>query len=103
MVLRGAGTGRWTLTLTLLIDNFWYFQPHEVPESYKRSSREKSVTASEEGRSGTAGSRDRKMDSDSDEDVPLVKVKEGRVSTAVYESCNEINCQQGVQLVGQTR
>ena len=55
-----------------------------MPESYKRSSREKSVTASEEGRSGATRSRDRKMDSDSDEDVPLVKVKEERVSAAVY-------------------
>ena len=45
-----------------------------MPESYKRNSREKSVTASEEG-----GGKDKKVDSDSDEDVPLVKVKEERV------------------------
>ena len=51
-----------------------FFQPHEVPESYKRNSREKSVTGSEEG-----STREKKLDSDSDEDVPLVKVKEERV------------------------
>lgn len=50
--------------------------PHEVPESYKRNSREKSVTASEEGCAG--GSREKKVDSDSEEDVPLVRVKEER-------------------------
>ena len=61
--------------------NVPYFQPHEVPESYKRNSREKSVTASEEG--GVAGSREKKMDADSDEDVPLVKVKEERVSACL--------------------
>ena len=49
-------------------------QPHEVPESYKRNSREKSVTASEEG------TGEKKPESDSDEDVPLVKVKEERVT-----------------------